>query len=175
METVPLIRRRKKERESVSPKKTYRVCDIKILVSKHCRKRFSIKFHSKAEKNIYKCTLCHKLPWHLAGSAYFTWGTSLKMNKKINKCIFTISFAVLHSSTIELNVKIPHQWNPTDNLHMTAAVAVDDGWSSTIDCTNVTTLRPLHTHNTAAHPGTQISGLECFGLRLTVKTKKECD
>lgn len=145
----------------------------KILVRKRRKKKVSIKSHRRGEEKIYKCTLCHQLPWHLAESACFIWGTSLKNNKKINKCVFSVSFAVLHSSTIELNVKILHQWNSTDNLHVTAAVAEDDGWSSTTDCTNVTTLRPLHTHNTAAHSGTQVSGFECFWLRLTVWAKKE--
>lgn len=54
-----------------------------------------------------------------------------------------------------------------------AAVVVGDGWSSTTDCTKVTTLRPLHTHNTAAHTGLQVSSFQCLWLWLSVWAKKE--
>lgn len=55
-----------------------------------------------------------------------------------------------------------------------AAVVVGDGWSSTTtDCTNVITLRPLHTHNTAAHAGLQVSSFQCLWLWLSVWAKKE--
>lgn len=40
-----------------------------------------------------------------------------KKKKKTNKSFCSVSFAVSHSSTIELNVKILHQWNTTGDQH----------------------------------------------------------
>ncbi len=55
-----------------------------------------------------------------------------------------------------------------------AAVVVSDGWSSTTtDCKKVITLRPLHTHNTAAHTGLQVSSFQCLWLRLSVWPERE--
>lgn len=85
----------------------------------------------------------------------------------------SVSFAVSHSSTIELKWRYCTSETPLV-ISMMAAVVVGDGWSSTTtDCTKVTTLRPLHTHNTAAHTGLQVSSFQCLWLWLSVWAKKE--
>lgn len=117
--------------------------------------------------------MCHNCHGTLL-DLYFSFEVLLwKKKKRLINSFCSVSFAVSHSSTIELNVKILHQWN-TLVISMMAAVVVGDGWSSkTTDCTNVITLRPLHTHNTAAHTGLQVSSFQCLWLWLSVWAKKE--